>query len=44
MIKKFLAGVRLGLSLFADHGFWHIFQDCVIPNCSCGQKIDTSTT
>ena len=35
--------IRLGLSHLADHKFGHNFQDCVNPDCGCGQEIETST-
>ena len=40
---KFLTRISIGLSRLADYKFRHNFQDCVNPNCSCSQKIETST-
>ena len=40
---KFLTRIRLGLSHLVDHNFRHNFQNCIIPICSCGQEIETST-
>ena len=41
---KFLTSIRLGLSHLGDHKFRHNFQVLfVIPVCSCGQEIETST-
>ena len=33
--------IRLGLSHLADRKFRRNFHDCVNPDCSCGQKIET---
>ena len=40
---KFLTRIRLRSSHLADHKFWHNFQDCINPICSCSQEIETST-
>ena len=32
-----------GLSHLGDHKFRQNFQDCVLPMCSCGQDIETTT-
>ena len=39
---KFLTGTRLRLRQLVDHKYWHNFQDCINPICSCGQEIETS--
>ena len=40
---KFLTRLRLGLSHLNAHRFWHNFQDCLNPLCSCSlEPEDTS--
>ena len=37
---KFLTRLRLRLSHLNEHRFWHNFQDCLNPWCSCSLKIE----
>ena len=39
----FLTCLRLGLSHLNEHRFWHNFQDCLNPLCSCNLEIEDTS-
>ena len=40
---SFLTRLRLGLSHLNEHRFWHNFQDCLNPLCSCSLEIEDTS-
>ena len=38
-----LTRLRLGLSHLNEHRFWHNFQDCLNPLCSCSLEIEDTS-
>ena len=42
-VLTFLPQLRLGLSHLNEHRFWHNFQDCLNPLCSCSLEIEDTS-